>query len=154
MIRSTRGDGMSGTSTTQVVERFLEALNKLDLGGMLDAVSDDFTLELPTAPAGVPKETTPKAAFEQVMGAVTGMWAEFSLTRSAVHALIDAPDRVIAEYASAGKNLDGSDYINTYLTMVTVRDDKITRWQEFFDPEPMVRAATAAQAAAAAAGQG
>jgi ketosteroid isomerase-like protein len=144
---------MAGTSPTHVVETFLEALNKLDLAGMLAAVSDDFTLELPTAPAGVPKETTPKAAFEQVMGAVTGMWAEFSLTRSAVHPLADDPNRVIAEYASAGKNLDGSDYINTYLTMVSVRDGEITRWQEFFDPAPMVQAATAAAAAAAAAGQ-
>jgi hypothetical protein len=128
----------------RVVEIFLTALNDLDVAGLLSAVSDDFVLELPTAPEGLPREVSSRTAFHEVMMTMTAMWAEFELTRWAAHPI--GPDRVVAEYASRGKNLDGSDYGNTYLAMVTVRDDKITRWQEFFDPAPVVRAASIAQA--------
>jgi ketosteroid isomerase-like protein len=67
------------------------------------------------------------------------MWIEFELTRWAAHPI--GPEQVVAEYASRGRNLDGSEYRNTYLAMATVRNGEITRWQEFFDPAPVIRSA-------------
>jgi ketosteroid isomerase-like protein len=135
---------MHDVARCRTVELFLSALNTLDIAGLLAAVSDDFTLELQTAPEGLPRAVTSKTAFREVMKGVTAMWAEFELTRWAAYPV--ESDRVVAEYASRGKNLDGSDYRNTYLAMATVRNGKITRWQEFFDPAPFVRSAAIAAA--------
>jgi ketosteroid isomerase-like protein len=118
---------------------------------MLSAISDDFTLELPTAPPGLPREVSSKVNFHELMSTMTAMWAEFRLTRWAVHPIRGG--RVVAEYASRGKNLDRSDYANTYLAMVTVDQGKITRWQEFFDPAPVVHAAAVAKAIALSTGK-
>jgi hypothetical protein len=126
------------------VELFLTALNTVDVAGLSAVISDDFTLELPTAPEGLPRLVTSKASFQEVVTAVTAMWIEFELTRWAAHPI--GPERVVAEYASRGRNLDGSEYRNTYLAMATVRNGEITRWQEFFDPAPVVRAAAIARA--------
>lgn len=52
------------------------------------------------------------------------MWHRFSLAHREVHALEDDPDRVVAYYTSNAELVDGSEYRNTYLSLVTVRDGK------------------------------
>jgi ketosteroid isomerase-like protein len=42
---------------------------------------------------------------------------------------------VVARYSASTKLLTtGRPYENTYITLVTVRDGKVTRYEEFFDP--------------------
>ncbi len=67
------------------------------------------------------------------------IWTRFSLPHREVHALADDPERVVAYYASDASLVDGGEYKNTYLSLVTVRDGKIVHWIEFSDPEPLER---------------
>ena len=67
------------------------------------------------------------------------MWTAFELTFTDVSALADDASRVVAHYASRGALVDGSDYSNTYLSLVTVEGGKIVEWIEFCDAAPLQR---------------
>jgi 3-oxosteroid 1-dehydrogenase len=57
------------------------------------------------------------------------------------------------EVFSVGVGVDGSPYVNTYLSIATVREGKLTNSQEFFDPAPVVHSFAVLQAAAVTADQ-
>lgn len=67
------------------------------------------------------------------------MWKRFRLRHREVHGLDDDPERVVAYSASDASLVDGSEYKNTYLSLVRVRDGKIVHWIEFSDPGPLER---------------
>lgn len=136
--------------TTAVVQRFLDALGALDTDGMLAQAADDIVVRMPAAPPGFPKEITGKAAFAEFLSGVPLVWRSFSLTRCAIHPLADDAERAVVEYASDSVNSDGSPYINTYLSIATVRDGKMINFQEFFDPAPVAHSVAVLQAAATA----
>lgn len=135
---------------TAVVERFLRALSRRDVEAMFAENAPDITCAFPTAPGG-PQEImgwdTNRAFYSTVIRPMT---PAFALTRIAVHALADDPERVVAEFESEGTLVDGSPYRNRYLTLGTVGDGLIQYWTEFSDPEPRARAFAAVRAAAPA----
>jgi ketosteroid isomerase-like protein len=134
-------------SPKAVAERFLSAMSRLDIDAVFEVLADDVVCSFPTAPGG-PQEIrgrdTNRAFYTTT---IRPMIPTFSLTRVAVHPLADDPERVVAEFASEGSLVDGVPYRNTYLALVTVRDGKIARYQEFSDPAPLQRGVTALQAA-------
>jgi len=136
------------TSPKAVVERYLDAMSRLDIDAQFAALADDVVCSFPTAPGDGPKEIQGKennrAFFTSV---IRPMWSAFRLTRIAVHPLADDPERVVAEFASEGSLVDGSPYRNTYLALMTVRDGTILSYQEFSDPAPIVRGIAALQSA-------
>jgi ketosteroid isomerase-like protein len=66
-------------------------------------------------------------------------WSTFALTRVAVLALADDPERIVAEFASDGTLVGGSPYRNRYLALGMVRDGLIQHWTEFSDPAALQR---------------
>lgn len=126
-------------SPRAVVERFLTANDALDVDGMFEEIGDDAVWSFPAAPAGAPREMVGKANNRNFFESLLPMWKSFSLSHREVHALEDDPDRVVAYYASDASLVDGSEYKNTYLSLVTVRDGKIVHWIEFSDPGPLER---------------
>ncbi len=80
-----------------------------------------------------------KATNRSFFESLRPMWMRFSLSHRELHTLADDPDRVLAYYASAGSLIDGSEYSNTYLSLVTVKGGKIVHWIEFCDPGPLAR---------------
>lgn len=131
---------MSSDTPAAVVTRFLRAFECFDFDTMSSLMDDHVRLSLPTAPAGVQREIVGKAAFTGFLSHIEKAWRKFSLAQCDVHPLADDPNRVIAAYTSDGQNADGSPYRNSYLTMVEVRQGKVTSFQEFFDPEPLAAA--------------
>jgi ketosteroid isomerase-like protein len=137
---------MMSDDTTFVVQRFLDALGVLDVERMLADVANDIVVQMPTAPPGLPRQVAGKADFTQMLAGMSLMWTSFSLTRCAVHPLADDPARAVVEYASDSVNSDGSPYRNTYLSIATVKDGKLTNFQEFFDAAPVMQSLAALQA--------
>ena len=126
-------------SSRAVVERFLAANDALDVDGMFEEIGDDAVWSFPAAPAGAPREMAGKQNNRAFFESLLPMWKTFRLPHRDVHALDDDPDRVVAHYASVASLIDGSEYRNTYLSLVTVRDGKIVHWIEFCDPGPLER---------------
>lgn len=135
-------------SPMAAVERFLQAMSRLDVEGMFAELAPDVVCAFPTAPVG-PQEIagreTNRAFYSTVIRPMT---PTFAITRMESHAFDDDPTRVVVEYASEGTMVDGSPYQNRYLALGTVRDGLIRRWTEYSDPAPIARALAAVQAAA------
>jgi len=129
-----------------VVERFLQAMSRLDVDGMFAAQAPDIVCVFPTAPGG-PQEIrgweTNRAFYATVIRPMT---PTFTITRMELHAFADDPARIVVEYASDGSLVDGSPYQNRYLSLATVRDGLIQRWTEYSDPAPIERAFAAVRA--------
>ena len=47
---------MAAETNRSIVERFFEAINRLDVAGLDDVCSPDFQLHFPGAPAPLPRE--------------------------------------------------------------------------------------------------
>jgi len=122
-----------------VVERFLAANAVLDVDGMFEEIGEYAVWSFPAAPPGAPREVEGKATNRAFFESLVPMWTSFSLPKREVHPFADDPDRVVAHYASSGTLIDGSQYSNSYLSLVTVRGGKIVHWIEFCDPEPLTR---------------
>lgn len=134
-------------SPQAIVERSLQAQSRMDVERMFAEMAPDFTLVFPAAPGG-PREITGLETIRTFFTTVTRlMTPTFALTRIAVHALADDPERVVAEFAAEGTMVDGTPYQNSYLALVTVRDGKIQHWIEYFNPAPLERALAAVQVA-------
>lgn len=135
------------SSPQAVVERSLHAQSRGDVDGMFAEMAPDLTIVFPAAPGG-PREVTGRETVREFFTTVTQhLTPTFALTNIAVHPLADDPQRVVAEFAAEGAMVDGQPYANSYLALVTVRDGKIQRWIEFFNPAPVERALAALQAA-------
>ena len=128
------------------VERFLRAMSRRDVDAMFAELAPDVLCAFPTAPGG-PQEIRGWDTNRAFYTAIRPMWSSFALTRIAVHALADDPERIVAEFASDGSLVDGSPYCNSYLALGTVRDGMIQQWTEFSDPAPLQRGLAALHAA-------
>jgi uncharacterized protein len=97
--------------------------------------AEDAVLALLYAPAGTPKETVGRdqiVAYISLLGNYikSGIFADH-----AFDTLAGDPGVVVARYPASTRLLTTrSPYENTYVTLVTVRDGKVARYEEFFDP--------------------
>ncbi|HEX9833980.1 MAG TPA: nuclear transport factor 2 family protein [Mycobacterium sp.] len=128
---------MSESTPVELVTDFLRSFERFDFDAMPSMMTDDVRLLLPTAPEGVEREIVGREAFTAFLHQVKSVWTSLTLVECDVHAMVDDPTRVVAEYSSRGLNVDGSTYSNTYVTIVDVRAGKIAVFQEFFDPVPL-----------------
>jgi len=117
-----------------VVRRYLEALRRLDPEAMFAEISDEeFVLELPLAPEGMPRRVEGKQGLIDFFGPVAaGLWKEIEFPTLEVRGEAD-PSRVIAEYTSKGTFANGAPYANTYVNLCRVRNGKIVYSAEYFD---------------------
>jgi ketosteroid isomerase-like protein len=133
-------------SNEETVRGFIAALGRADTDGVLAAVAEDFELTIHTAPSGVPRHIAGKDGLAGMVGNISRTWTTLRVPRVEVHALAGDPARVLAEYDVDATNHDGSCYRNGYIGIATLVDGRITRLDEYYDPEPMVRAIDALRA--------
>jgi uncharacterized protein len=107
-----------------------------DLAGFL---TDDFVFELPFGPEGF-KGPFDKASFDAMQQATFRAFDDFRLTVTEVHTCADS-GAVVVEYASdATVAANGRPYRNRYIGVFRVRDDQLTFWREFNDPDVVTKA--------------
>jgi ketosteroid isomerase-like protein len=135
------------SSARAVVERFLAANTVLDVDGMFEEIGPEARWVFPAAPPGAPREVSGKDRNRAFFESLRPMWTAFELTFTDVNALAGGDSRVVAHYASRGTLLDGSQYTNTYLSLVTVKGGEIVEWIEFCDAAPLERGVDVMRAA-------
>ena len=116
-----------------VVERYLEALRRLDPALLAEISDEEFVFELPFAPDGMPKRVeTKRAMIDFVRPVLAGLWKEIEFPTLEVRAEAD-PERVIAQYTSRGTFANGAPYKQTYVSLFRVRNGKIVYLAEYCD---------------------
>lgn len=122
----------------RLVRRAIDAMGALDVEAVIALLADDFVLELPfRADGGSPRmESDAARAF---MRAMPTLLAEMPFHDVVVHGALPTGE-IVAEYRSDGVTHAGRPYRNRYVAFFTVRDGRIARWREFFDPTAVTSA--------------
>jgi ketosteroid isomerase-like protein len=118
----------------EVVERYFEIMNRLDIEALGDLFADDVVFRLPFAPEPVPRRTEGKAAVLEVYAGFPSLVSPLGFHDIDVQPLAEE-GKYVAEYRSDCTMLPtGAPYRNHYLGRFTVRDGTIAEFAEFFDP--------------------
>ncbi|SFT93472.1 hypothetical protein SAMN05660657_03981 [Geodermatophilus amargosae] len=130
---------MTDPQERAVVEAYLDAVGRLDLPAIEATFADDVELVLPYAPPGFPKVSRGRAAAMEVYP--EGLMDPMRFSGYRIDALEGRPGEWVAEYTSDTRVLTtGRPYRNTYISRFRIRDGRITRLAEFFDPIVLVTA--------------
>lgn len=114
------------------IENFFTALEKLDIPAFMKVWTDNAKQSMPLAPNGFPRELNGKAAiFNQYKG-LPENYTKMSFPRKI--SATDNPNKVIVQYNGIIPLKDGGEYNNNYVGIFEIRNGKIERFTEYFDP--------------------
>jgi ketosteroid isomerase-like protein len=133
------------TEAQQVFARSLELLGEGRIEEWVDLFAPDGVLEFPAPPIGFAAELRGHDALRMQMG----MFASQMVVRFSPPTFHDTveEDLVIAEFTSDSTlRATGTDYRQTYVSLVWFRDGKIVRYRDFWDPWALMAAAGGEQA--------
>jgi ketosteroid isomerase-like protein len=114
----------------KIALRGLECASSRNLEGFRDVCAPDVILDFPFHPNGAESHHGVEAMIQQF--SVEKVFETFRI--DAVD-LIDGGDRIVVEGRSHGTYRSGRPpYENHYQFVITIRDGRIARWSEFFNP--------------------
>jgi uncharacterized protein len=124
-----------------VVRRYIDAINAWDFDTKRALLAEDAVFEMPFAPEGFQRRFVGRddiIAFVQTIPAIID--AE-NLHDVRLETYNSDPGEIIAEYRSDMViKPHGAEYRNEYVSRFTVRDGRIERFAEYFDPIRLVLA--------------
>ena len=130
---------MTGPDGRDVVVAYLDAVGRLDLPAIEATFAEDVELVLPYAPPGFPRVSHGRAKAMEVYP--EGVMEPMRFAGYRIDALEGRPGEFVAESTSATPvPPTGRPYRNPYIWRFSVRDGRITRLAEFFDPIVLVTA--------------
>jgi uncharacterized protein len=123
----------------RLVTDYLEAINRWDFDTMKVLLHPDVSYELPYAPEPFPRVTKGLDATIEFIRGIPAFLDTENLHDITVHEFASDPNELLAEYKSDTRiTTTDRNYRNNYVLRVTVRDDKIIRFAEYFDPIQLV----------------
>jgi len=127
----------------RLARRYLDAINAWDFAAMRVMLAGDVVFEMPFAPSGFERRIDGidkvMAFLVQVPGVVVD--GSENLHDIVIDTLNGDPNEIVAQYKSAMKLIPtGLNYANDYVTRLTIRDGKIARFAEYYDPGRLVLA--------------
>ncbi|MGW1783724.1 nuclear transport factor 2 family protein [Streptomyces sp. NPDC002143] len=126
------------TDAVATARRFLEGVFALDAETAVADLADDIVMDFPLSPEGLPRHVEGReAAVAVIRSIVPDFWKEIRSTRMDIRFEAD-PERCVAEFASEGILANGKPYIQSYVSLFTVRDGKIVQYAEYCDPFPIL----------------
>ncbi|WP_020663300.1 nuclear transport factor 2 family protein [Amycolatopsis benzoatilytica] len=125
--------------TAEVFQRFLDASVGNRWDDLADCYAEDVVIEIPFAPAGVPKVSEGRELLRKRFHQAGERRTITKADRVSVHRTSD-PEVLVAEFDLHGV-LDGKQYVSSYCLVMTVRDGQIVRSRDYsgspvFDPSP------------------
>ena len=120
------------------LRRYLDAINSWDFEAMRTLLHEDISYELPYAPEPFPRVTQGIEAVMAFLQSVPDFAEDENLSDISINAFATKPNELVAEYRSDMKLTSGRDYKNTYIVRATLRDERIVRFVEYFDPVPLI----------------
>ena len=118
-----------------LAERVIKTCGSLRPRDVESEFAEDAVLALPYAPAGTPREVVGRSAIIDYISLLGDYIPPSIFVDHRFDTLASDPGHVIAWYSASTQLLTtGRDYENTYVTEIEIRDGKVTRYCEFFDP--------------------
>jgi ketosteroid isomerase-like protein len=132
---------MTTPSPEQVVHRYLDAVGSLDLTALAETFAPNVVMDLPFAPADIPRHLEGKPAVTAFFDAMPQMITPLHFHDYRIEVIAGEPGSLIAHYTSDARILaTGLPYRNTYISRFHVDDGLITWFAEYFDPLVFVEA--------------
>ena len=115
---------------------------------LLDMFADDVVFEFPYAPDGLPKRLDGSAALAAHLERLGPLLTFGQMELGSVH---NAGDTVIFEFSCTGQGADtGAPYNQVYISVVILRDGRIARYRDYWNPLVVLTALGGPKAATAA----
>jgi ketosteroid isomerase-like protein len=122
-----------------IVSRYLDAINRSDLQTQRELFAEDAVFEMPYAPDGFERRFVGRDNIIAFLETVLTLTDAENLHDIRLETYQSDPGEVIAEFKSdMVMKPTGAAYRNEYLARFTVRDGKITRFAEYYDPIRLV----------------
>ncbi|MFE8005080.1 nuclear transport factor 2 family protein [Streptomyces sp. NPDC057418] len=121
-------------SPERLYRHSLRLLLDKDIEGWIALCDDDAVFEFPFAPNGFPSKLEGREAVAAYMRGYPDSIDLREIPRLEIHALRD-PDTVVAEWRGVGRVVaSGAPYEMSYVAFVTVKDGRITRYRDYWNP--------------------
>jgi uncharacterized protein len=121
------------------VRRYIDAINAWDFDTQSALLAEDAVFEMPYAPDGFERRITGRdeiIAFVETIPAITDAENLHDVRLETFHS---DPGEIVAEYRSDMViKPTGAVYRNEYICRFTVRDGRVTRFAEYYDPVRLV----------------
>jgi ketosteroid isomerase-like protein len=118
-----------------LAERVVKTCGNLRAKDVRDDFAEDAVLALPYAHGGTPREVVGRDAIIDYIGLLGDHFPQGIFFGHTFDTMADDPNEVIARYSANTQLLsNGEPYENTYVTLIEVRDGKVVRYTEYFDP--------------------
>ncbi|NQE86720.1 nuclear transport factor 2 family protein [Nocardia terpenica] len=118
----------------ELVQHALDLLLTHDMAGFAGLWAVDGTAEFPFAPPGYPTRLAGRAAVEEYLRDYPDKFDVREVDHVTVHQTVD-PEVVIVEFEAAGLvTATGAPYRLRYIAVITVRDNEIRHYRDYWNP--------------------
>jgi uncharacterized protein len=133
------GDAQLREQNMAVVRRYIDAINRWDFDTKRELLADDAIFEMPYAPEGFERRITGRDNIIAFVETVPAIIDAENLHDVRLATLYADPGEIVAEYRSDMViKPTNAPYRNEYVSRFTVRDGRITRFAEYYDPIRLV----------------
>jgi len=123
----------------QLVRNYVDGINAWDFDGMRQLLAEDLVFEQMHAPPGMQSKFEGREALLEFQKTLVDTIKTENLHDVHLETLHSDPGEILATYRSDMEFADPSiEYRNKYICRFTVRDGRITKFQEYFDPVPLI----------------
>lgn len=119
-----------------LVRRLLLAEGARDFRSLRAVLDPNVVFEMPFAPSGFTTIHGRSALLDLLRGFIdadVGIYADWSIDVSALH-VVGTGELVFAEYSADAQTRTGARYQQSYVAKFAIRDGRIARWREWFNP--------------------
>lgn len=122
-----------------IVRRYIDAINAWDFDAKREMLAEDAVFEMPYAPEGFERRITGRDNIIAFVETVPAIIDAENLHDVRLDTYFADPGEIVAEYRSDMViKPTGAVYRNEYVSRFTVRDGRITRFAEHYDPIRLV----------------
>ena len=122
-----------------VVRRYIDAINRWDFDTKRELLAENAVFEMPYAPEGFERRIVGRDNIIAFVETIPAIIDAENLHDVQLETYNSDPGEIIAEYKSDMViKPHGAEYRNEYVSRFTVRDGRITRFAEYYDPIRLV----------------
>jgi uncharacterized protein len=141
MTKYTRDDSNFGARGPffRIIRQGLEGF--ADGEDYFDLLADDVTFEYVITVPGYPRQVTGRQKIIELYAGYDDYMAVRTADNLRVHRDLES-SVVVLEYAVHGESIQtGRPYDNHFISVITIRDGKVTNWRDYLDPTAIFDAA-------------
>lgn len=122
------------SSFSDMLKAGLATLVDQEADGFLSMMAEDAVMEFPFAPDGFPCQIRGRAELAAYLGRFAELLELSSVTPAKTHRTSD-PGVVVFEFTATGRGVrTGRPYNQSYISVITARDGRIVRYQDYWNP--------------------